>query len=232
MDKDIVYHYCSVNTFLNIVNNSSVYLSDVSKSNDSQELIWLENKCREHWQNNDLSGIDFNVNDILNAIQRVKCWCMCFSEINDDLGQWRGYADDGKGVAIGFDKKFLKSVVQFLNNGSIIQLASGKDAMVVVFCPIVYNTDRFIELLDQYCSKEYILSQVKKLSSKKEIDIIDFDDGDFIKKMWIMPSVLITGNIYKYKNQSFSHNHLAFYRYAVRISHRCRMIKNLTFALK
>jgi len=28
-------------------------------------------------------------------------YCGCFSEVSDDLSQWRGYADDGRGVALG-----------------------------------------------------------------------------------------------------------------------------------
>jgi hypothetical protein len=32
----------------------------------------------------------------------------CFSADGDDLGQWRGYADDGQGFALGFDTKALE----------------------------------------------------------------------------------------------------------------------------
>ena len=32
----------------------------------------------------------------------------CFSRDGDHLGQWRAYADDGRGFAIGFDSKALK----------------------------------------------------------------------------------------------------------------------------
>ena len=35
----------------------------------------------------------------------------CFSYQNDLLSQWRGYADDGRGAAIGFDLDVLKEVV-------------------------------------------------------------------------------------------------------------------------
>ncbi|WP_416152053.1 DUF2971 domain-containing protein [Pseudomonas sp. Bout1] len=32
----------------------------------------------------------------------------CFSKAGDVLSQWRAYADDGQGYAIGFDSKLLK----------------------------------------------------------------------------------------------------------------------------
>ena len=41
--NEVVYHYCSVDTFFNIIKNSSMWLSDISKSNDYQECV----RCRE-----------------------------------------------------------------------------------------------------------------------------------------------------------------------------------------
>jgi len=32
----------------------------------------------------------------------------CFSKVGDDLGQWRAYADNGRGYALGFDAKALE----------------------------------------------------------------------------------------------------------------------------
>jgi hypothetical protein len=49
-------------------------------------------------------------------------FCVCFSESRDKLSQWRGYAQDGKGIAIGFDKEILKE----LNQISEFHIAFGK----------------------------------------------------------------------------------------------------------
>lgn len=38
----------------------------------------------------------------------------CLSEEPDQLSQWRGYADDGHGIAIGFDSEYLESLSEFL----------------------------------------------------------------------------------------------------------------------
>ena len=37
-----LYHYCSLSTFYNIVKNKSIWVSDVQKSNDFLEVIWLK----------------------------------------------------------------------------------------------------------------------------------------------------------------------------------------------
>lgn len=53
--------------------------------------------------------LDELVSDIRKQIEEVKylMYIACFSKCGDDLGQWRGYADDGQGVAIGFDGRAL-----------------------------------------------------------------------------------------------------------------------------
>jgi hypothetical protein len=45
-------------------------------------------------------------------IRRVvsKHFVFCLSESKDLLSQWRGYADDGKGISIGFRKAFLERI--------------------------------------------------------------------------------------------------------------------------
>ena len=116
--NEIVYHYCSVDTFFNIIKNSSIWLSDISKSNDYQECI----RCREFvnkgieeylkedakslkaWTTWYEEGVDVNFS--------TKTFCVCFSECKDKLSQWRGYAQDGKGISIGFDKKVLEEINQ------------------------------------------------------------------------------------------------------------------------
>lgn len=42
----------------------------------------------------------------------LRCYAMCFSVQPDSLGQWRGYADDGAGVALGFDSSAFEAVHQ------------------------------------------------------------------------------------------------------------------------
>jgi hypothetical protein len=37
-------------------------------------------------------------------------YCACFSKDGDSLGQWRAYGDDGKGVAIGFDRAYFQDL--------------------------------------------------------------------------------------------------------------------------
>jgi hypothetical protein len=59
--------------------------------------------------------VDRYKSDFFDEKQRLYSFFVaCFSEADggDLLSQWRGYADDGKGVAIGFDGEVLKQIGQ------------------------------------------------------------------------------------------------------------------------
>lgn len=125
MEDEIVYHYCDVNAFLNIIQNNKLWLSDVQKSNDSEECNWIKDKINQEIE----KGLD---------TERLKAWrtgyimvpqlptitvySACFSEIPDLLSQWRGYAQDGQGISIGFSKRKLLS----LNGSSPYNLTFGQ----------------------------------------------------------------------------------------------------------
>ena len=136
-----LYHYCSLDTFLKIIKNSSIWLSDIQKSNDFREMAWFRQQyydfILEKYNNTD----DKNIKTICETIFSIsavdgfekfpewllptvrnhsketrdiffslRTYAFCLSELSDSLGQWRGYANDGKGVAIGFSKKYLDAI--------------------------------------------------------------------------------------------------------------------------
>ena len=125
---EIVYHYCSVDTFFNIIRNSSMWLSDIAKSNDYQECIRCRefvNKGMEEYLRNDVEALKVWKTWYENGVYSnfsMKTFCVCFSESKDKLSQWRGYAQDGKGIAIGFNKDVLEE----LNQISEFHTAFGK----------------------------------------------------------------------------------------------------------
>ena len=130
----VLYHYCSLSTFKSILDNKSIWLSDIRRSNDSLELQWIMGKCQSYilqaWVDYveavkkerglevlSLEHFDrfkdlYNLVSAYDADDDTKNWVFCLSEKADDLGQWRGYADDGKGIAIGFNSAVFKTINQ------------------------------------------------------------------------------------------------------------------------
>ncbi|WP_428825755.1 DUF2971 domain-containing protein [Azonexus sp. IMCC34842] len=99
-----LYHYCTVQTLLAILNGKTVWLSDASKMNDSHEVVWadrlLEQVLRERHAS--MSDEDRNQFALGYNLNRPQPFIFCLSTEPDILSQWRAYAGDGMGVAIGF----------------------------------------------------------------------------------------------------------------------------------
>lgn len=126
MTDNIVYHYCPNDSFMSILSNFTLRMSNIRKSNDYTEVIncmdifcaALRLACnkfayshaddtvfREFYAESQLDRI---VEDAI-ANDSLTYYATCFSKGRDVLSQWRGYADDATGVSIGFDSAILKN---------------------------------------------------------------------------------------------------------------------------
>lgn len=129
---EILYHYCSVDTFVKIVQNRTLRLSEIAKSNDSMECQWVEKEVVPPILRRELSrafetfGVKLDSKketQLLEETSRFFCWpfgneidnqakkfvfALCLSEEPDLLSQWRGYATDGYGVSVGFDTDLFR----------------------------------------------------------------------------------------------------------------------------
>lgn len=117
-ENDIVYHYCSVDAFLSIIQNSKLWLSDVLKSNDKLEYLWMRNRVNKELESS-LKSENLNLweehKQVSSEANDLTLLTACFSEAEDLLSQWRGYANDGEGVAIGFSKSCLQKINEGLS---------------------------------------------------------------------------------------------------------------------
>lgn len=124
-----IYHYCSLETFNSIITSKTLRLSDITKSNDSKELIYIRPFIKEEFLNVYRSEpaqffknavgegqwqkiTEHYINDWFDENYRYySFYVMCFSNRPDVLSQWRGYANDGNGVSIGLDREVLKRLL-------------------------------------------------------------------------------------------------------------------------
>jgi hypothetical protein len=113
----LLYHYCSNDTFLKIVEEPELWLSELTQSNDSMEGKWAGEVLLEAWNRLGYAP------DIASRIARTSDLGadlfgdlgFCMSRKDDVLSQWRGYAANGEGVAIGFDEEALKAAIETEN---------------------------------------------------------------------------------------------------------------------
>ncbi|MCI8370080.1 MAG: DUF2971 domain-containing protein [Clostridia bacterium] len=131
---DTLYYYCSLDTFFNIIKNKSLWLTEIGKSNDSLEQKYLATeiicnlkdyikfRCEESVSKAEIERLQ---NEFYNKISTKHCspvWAICFSEKEDDLSQWRGYADDANGVCIGFSTSYLNMINELSDLCDNVQL--------------------------------------------------------------------------------------------------------------
>lgn len=107
-DNGIIYHYCRMESFFNIIKGKSIWLSDALKTNDFLELKWILEVLNFPNISTDLESFKLEYEYWVRTFYRPHI--ACFSTEGDVLSQWRGYANDGKGVAIGFNRNYFESI--------------------------------------------------------------------------------------------------------------------------
>lgn len=132
-----VYQYCSFNTFMSMMENNEIWVSDINKMNDYEEDKTLDKLLRNlldymvreneklKRKNRDyeekIEGLSKRLfsSEYLKVGEVPKKFISCFSAHGDILSQWRAYADDGRGFAIGFKKLELERLIKKLNDYEI-----------------------------------------------------------------------------------------------------------------
>lgn len=105
--KELIYHYCSSESFQAICENKTMRLSDLFTMNDSVELkwgysIWIEvaNILIKELGHEFIDSIDKQIHEFGFHSLIISS---SFSLKNDMLSQWRAYSSDGNGYCLGFN---------------------------------------------------------------------------------------------------------------------------------
>ena len=108
---DIIYHYTNDVGFKGIVQTGKLWMTDIFDLNDPSELAHGVSKAVEHMKTKAM-GASREVQFFANVFahypesglrETAYFFVGCFSARGDELGQWRGYADNGRGFSLGFN---------------------------------------------------------------------------------------------------------------------------------
>lgn len=138
----LIYHYCSPEAFFNIVVSNSIWATDLLKTNDPEELnrgqeVALE-AIRAVLPNR---GGQFSKSDFVPAGNLYLA--ACFSHDGDVLSQWRAYAGNCRGMAVGVSQDALLACN--------VELLSNTESL--------YTNERHIRL-DRYKADRFELKEV------------------------------------------------------------------------
>jgi hypothetical protein len=107
-----IYHYTSLNNFISIVENQTLFCTNISFLNDRREykygvdlLLKRINILKNDGLNSDVLDM---VSEHIDLIYKSERYVTCFSKNGDLLSQWRAYANNCKGVAIGFESMMIE----------------------------------------------------------------------------------------------------------------------------
>lgn len=130
---DTLYHYCDNEAFASIFQHKTIRLSSLKQSNDSKEgQLVLETMVRladqDRLSQHKLDQLQLQLSLLTDRFDSLG---FCLSAENDLLSQWRGYADDGKGIAIGFRRSYLEE----LASTSVSDVAPGFRLGEVLYLP-------------------------------------------------------------------------------------------------
>ena len=135
----VLYHYASMEKGTSILKHKNIRLSDITKSNDVKEMsIFFPDLFDEMLKNYDEhNGFSYKfeykgkgnrqafglfVNELKKKIEKefedgsIATFALCLSEEGDLLSQWRGYADDGKGICLGLN---VEEILKFVGISSV-----------------------------------------------------------------------------------------------------------------
>lgn len=99
----MIYHYTSVENFIKIIESKELYLFNAFNMNDNLEINWINHLIDEEFKSFHEKKLIEKTIKLYNLNKATPYLC-CFSYDGDLLSQWRAYAEDGCGIAIGFDE--------------------------------------------------------------------------------------------------------------------------------
>jgi hypothetical protein len=149
-DLPILYHYSSVAGALAILKSGRIWLSTSAAMNDHAEGGWVPAALTDQ-----VTGRpDVGVTQVFNALWQVaiapydRAYLTCLTEEGDLLSQWRAYAQDGEGIAIGFNANDGRLPVidapPHTNAGPDLELTLSKVSYPVDMSPITEALERAI----------------------------------------------------------------------------------------
>lgn len=153
-EEETIFHYCSAETLQAIATSETLRFTDINMQNDRQEVFWAysifeeaatrlikRSEVNDKVPKVDISFID-SIDGIISRIQLIAHpFISCLSLKGDLLGQWRAYADDGKGFAVGFNAESLANQLPVTFLRVLYDKEEQVKEMMAAICAIYLRSD-------------------------------------------------------------------------------------------
>ena len=109
-----LYHYTDFNAMRGIITNGEIWLWNLRRMNDSQEMQYfikeLKIAVRKQIPERCIPAMEKLFAENLRDFDSLSSYAACFSEYADDAAQWARYAKNGMGVCIAFNRELLARI--------------------------------------------------------------------------------------------------------------------------
>ena len=187
----IIYQYLPLSTFHTSIKNKTIRLCDITKSND-----YLEKKVyRESLKpaideafkmlqlpltadTETATGYTFFecMEEEFNAYLSHVTFVSCFSRNGDLLSQWRGYANDAEGMAIGYDRFVLARCLRDDQRFRITDIEYKNRSQIELLAGVIFDYISAIERDYNIESKEklawYLIDEFEDVLEDMDRDIV------------------------------------------------------------
>ena len=109
-----LYHYTDFNAMRGIITNGEIWLWNLRRMNDSQEMQYFITELKAAVRNTIPKEYHQKMEAVfsenLRDFDKLSSYASCFSEYSDDAAQWARYGKNGMGVCIAFNKELLEQI--------------------------------------------------------------------------------------------------------------------------
>lgn len=178
--EDIYYHYCTLEALESILDSKTLWLCDLTESNDAQEVyrayvpLWndvkaklMESDIDKQLLKQQIAYLDSTFH--LQRITDIPYGC-CFCKEKDEVQYWKEYGNELKGVSIGFELRKIKGLKkQYPKASANITNAIGYEDVIYDVCGLTDEMYQIcygaLKLLNSNAWLMVILPTFKKYAS-------------------------------------------------------------------
>lgn len=214
---DSIFHYTTQRGILGIIDKREMWATQVHFLNDKNEVNLtfklLERELKKQISKAHSSQVRKLLSVIKRHLPRIDQGHICissFCEVGDLLSQWRGYGNQGKGYAIGFDRNELTKTAKKQH---------------FVLWPCVYNQALQLELvsylIDTWC-QDFCKPEISHEKMVRMIDTSVCQLAPIIKdvsfseeKEWRLVSSMISSNTPGFAFREGEYSLIPYYKFSI-----------------
>ncbi len=173
-----LYHYTNLTGLTGILSHEEIWLTSIFNLNDPSEYVYGKQLAIDEF---DLQIGEFDLqltarhSDVLRSMSEVMrkvltkavpekfgFFVACFSSAGDDLGQWRAYGDDGRGVSLGLASTLFQRDPP---NKACVDLPPNE---TIIVAKVIYNEEEALNRQRDVIA--YALNIVRSLANTGQLE--------------------------------------------------------------